>query len=166
MNKDLGKLISTDKRFARAANVLTSDKDLENIQPYIFTKETSFFLKEFIKSIKGENNRRAWTIFGPYGTGKSLLSLFFTKIFSGKHDNKWCDQVIKSLPDDTRKELKVLIESQKANYFVVPISGSQSSFGYEVIKSIYESAKSESWASDEFLNELKVSISLEILALN
>ena len=48
MAEELDKLVTTDKRFARAANLLTSDKDLENIQPYIFTNETSFFLQEFI----------------------------------------------------------------------------------------------------------------------
>ena len=48
MSKDLDNFIKTDKRFSRAANVLTSDKDIENIQPYIFTEETSYFFREFL----------------------------------------------------------------------------------------------------------------------
>ena len=158
MLENLNNIIKTDSRFARAANILTSDKELENIQPYIFTEETQNFLNDFTDSLQGNNNRRAWTLFGPYGTGKSLLSLFISKVFSGNFNNNWCNQVFESLDKDFRKEFVEKLEKNLGNYFVVPVTGSQNKFGIEIVKSIINESKKQSWASDEFIKELELNL--------
>ncbi len=87
-------LVRVNPRFARSVS-LTRDTDRKDaLDGYILTPNGRDTLRRMAESLAGETTTRAWTLTGPYGSGKSSLALLIAHALAGddgprKHARKF-----------------------------------------------------------------------------
>jgi hypothetical protein len=80
----LSQLINIRSRFLRSVS-LPRDCDLPDaLDGYILTPSGRDILGRLAAAIRGESPARAWSLTGPYGTGKSAFALFAAQVLGGK----------------------------------------------------------------------------------
>jgi hypothetical protein len=87
-------LVRVNPRFARSVS-LTRDTDRPDmLDGYILTPNGRDTLRRMAAALAGESTTRAWTLTGPYGSGKSALALLIAQALAGddavrKHARKF-----------------------------------------------------------------------------
>ncbi len=73
------------KRFLRSANVELDIPEADALDGYVVTPTGRSVLSKLADSLYGKSQTRAWTLTGPYGTGKSAFAIFAARLLqSGK----------------------------------------------------------------------------------
>ena len=72
----LAKKIATDPWFTRSINLTRDINSEDSIDAYIATSTTKTTLESISKGFENSKYPRAWTLIGPYGSGKSSFGLF------------------------------------------------------------------------------------------
>ncbi len=81
----LRKYINITGRFHRSANLARDWKDKSGLSEYIPTATAQEAAKKLIYGATASDDNHAWTITGPYGTGKTSFLLFITDLFCSQH---------------------------------------------------------------------------------
>src|SRR5438094_936609 len=71
-------------RFIRAANVELDHQNAHALDGYLLTSGGRRVLSRLIPSLTDAEAPRAWTLTGPYGTGKSSFAVFAAQLFAPK----------------------------------------------------------------------------------
>lgn len=79
--------VSPKGRFARSANV-ERDAGTRSVDSYLPTGRALDVVSRLARCIDGESGTRAFSITGPYGTGKSSLALFLDALFGPNDDRE------------------------------------------------------------------------------
>jgi hypothetical protein len=79
-----GKLISISPRFARSISLVRDAHRTEALEGYILTPTGRDVLHRLSNALRGDSPTRAWSITGPYGSGKSAFALFAAQLLSGE----------------------------------------------------------------------------------
>ena len=77
----LSDVLSVDSQFGRSINLERDFYSDLTIDGYVVTSTTVRSLSRVVEAIKSRGSNRAWTLTGPYGSGKSTFGLFVGKIF-------------------------------------------------------------------------------------
>ncbi len=72
----LDKLVVVSPRFARSVSLVRDAHRADALDGYILTPTGRAVLRRLTDALHGETTVRAWSITGPYGSGKSALALF------------------------------------------------------------------------------------------
>src|SRR4051812_40392378 len=76
---------STDiPRFVRSANVELDYKKPHALDGYMLTSGARRVLERIVPSLADTAGPRAWTVTGPYGTGKSSFAVFAVQLLGRK----------------------------------------------------------------------------------
>jgi hypothetical protein len=78
----LNELIKIDKNIARSVNLERDASNIDQIRRFQLTQMASKVLDRFIGALEG-NSERAWSLTGPFGTGKSSFCNFLFALCSG-----------------------------------------------------------------------------------
>ena len=70
----LAQIVDVSPRFARSVSLLKDWDREDSLEGYILTPRGRSVLGQLVESIAGESPTRAWTLTGPYGTGKSAFA--------------------------------------------------------------------------------------------
>ena len=73
-------------RFARSVNIVHDYADERSLDGYIVTPLARSILGRLASSLSHQRRSRAWSITGPYGTGKSACCLFMSSCLSPPAD--------------------------------------------------------------------------------
>jgi hypothetical protein len=86
MNDSLGldKLVVVSPRFARSVSLARDAYRIDALEGYILTPIGRDVLRRLASALRGESTTRAWSITGPYGTGKSAFALLAAQLLSGE----------------------------------------------------------------------------------
>ncbi len=79
----LDKLISVSPRFARSVSLVRDAARYDALDGYILTPNGREILRRLATSLRGESSTRAWSVTGPYGSGKSSFALLAAQLLSG-----------------------------------------------------------------------------------
>lgn len=78
----LNELIQIDKNIARSVNLERDASNIDQIRRFQLTQMARKVLDRFIGALEG-NSERAWSLTGPFGTGKSSFCNFLFALCSG-----------------------------------------------------------------------------------
>jgi hypothetical protein len=123
----LADLIHPVAAYARSTNIELARKDPSGVADYKFTSKSLRLLEEVIDSITGSRRDRAWSIIGPYGSGKSTFSLFLLQLLSGA-ESPWLERCLLQLQiSDPALERRVRAEltNPKNQYVPVVVNGAR-----------------------------------------
>jgi hypothetical protein len=79
----LDKLIIVSPRFARSVSLLRDVHRPASLDGYILTPTGRDLLRRLTDALRGESSTRAWSLTGPYGSGKSAFALFVAQLLGG-----------------------------------------------------------------------------------
>lgn len=79
----LNEMVGIAPRYTRSVNLERDFGDASAVAGYVLTPSGSDFLKRVQRVLTGQPAPRAWSITGPYGTGKSAFALFLVNLMSG-----------------------------------------------------------------------------------
>ena len=79
----LDSLVVVSGRFTRSVSLVRDAHRPEALDGYILTPKGRDVLHRLAAALRGESLTRAWSLTGPYGTGKSAFALFAAQLLSG-----------------------------------------------------------------------------------
>jgi hypothetical protein len=80
----LDKLIVVSPRFARSVSLVRDVHRHDAIDGYILTPTGRDVLRRMADALCGDSSTRAWSLTGPYGSGKSAFALFAAQLLTGE----------------------------------------------------------------------------------
>jgi hypothetical protein len=80
----LDKLVVVSPRFARSVSLVRDACRLDAIAGYILTPTGRDVLRRLADALRGDSTSRAWSLTGPYGSGKSAFALFTAQLLTGE----------------------------------------------------------------------------------
>ncbi len=134
--------VHVNTNYTRSINLERDADSVDVVNAYI---PTSKALKLFSRISEGFTNRqspRAWSLIGPYGSGKSSSTVFLSQLLSAPElaTTKAAFKNIKSAAPEVAKPFHK--EVAKSNgYLKVLITGSPEAMGKKIIQVLYESAE-------------------------
>ncbi len=134
--------IHVNTHYTRSINLERDADSLDVINAYI---PTSRALKLFARVSEGFNNKqvpRAWSLIGPYGSGKSSNSVFLSHLLSSP-DLETTNTALNSLKKADLKTAKSFRKeiADSHGYLKVLITGSPEAMGKKIVDGFLESAK-------------------------
>ena len=134
----LAKKIATDPWFSRSIN-LTRDIDSDDsITAYVATSTTQTTLESISKGFEKSKYPRAWTLIGPYGSGKSSFGLFLNALASSENKSLQTKALNKLSDFDQTLSQNVTNHFKKKKIFKVVLSGSYDLFEKHLIRGLSE----------------------------
>jgi hypothetical protein len=85
---NLSECISVAPRYSRAINL---ERDLHSevaVQGYVLTSTGLDCIARIADAVDRPSSGTAWTLTGPYGTGKSAFALYITRLLGNREDSK------------------------------------------------------------------------------
>lgn len=140
----LSDIIHIKSRFGRSVNL---ERDFYNhvlMDGYVLTTTARQSLKRLVEAFSDDFATRAWTLTGPYGSGKSTFALFVAKIFGNNpsEESDFSRILLKETDFDFWKALfadgNTLFDDSKSapKFFSILVSGSRESLAKAIIRGI------------------------------
>ncbi|MGA2705690.1 MAG: hypothetical protein ABSH35_31990 [Isosphaeraceae bacterium] len=82
----LDRLVTVSPRFARSISLVRDAHRPDALQGYILTPTGRDVLHRLSDALRGDTPTRAWSITGPYGSGKSAFALFTAQLLAGEEE--------------------------------------------------------------------------------
>ncbi|HEX8600718.1 MAG TPA: hypothetical protein VF952_19650 [Chloroflexia bacterium] len=80
--RTLGEMVTVRGHFYRSVQVARDWKDGRGLQEYLLTPTAHDLTAQILAGLQASDGARAWSITGPYGTGKSAFALFLTDLLA------------------------------------------------------------------------------------
>src|SRR4051812_12244920 len=80
----LDKLVVVSPRFARSVSLVRDAHRADALVGYILTPNGRDILRRLADALRGDTSTRAWSLTGPYGSGKSAFALLTAQLLSGE----------------------------------------------------------------------------------
>lgn len=97
-------LVTVAPRFTRAVSLDRDVRLASAVEGYVITTTAQSVLNRFARALREPAGHRAWTLTGPYGSGKSAFAVFVANLF-GEENNQ-----------GTRAARKLLAQESDALY--------------------------------------------------
>lgn len=160
----LANIVRPEERFARSTNIELDNRNPEGVPDYRFTSKSLRLLDDILDSSKGVRRDRAWSIIGPYGSGKSTFLLFLLQVFGGA-SSSWLQRCLVQLrlaSPDMEQKLNREILNNGARFIPITVQGSRAPLDLALCKALLNTATNNnqdtSWVSDSFLSSLNIAI--------
>lgn len=85
-SRTLDSFVSVSARFARSVSLARDAERADALEGYILTPTGREVLRRLAEGLSGHSLTRAWSITGPYGSGKSAFALFAAQLLAGEDD--------------------------------------------------------------------------------
>ena len=139
--------ISVNTHYTRSVNLKRDAGSESVVRSYIPTSRAINTLEVFSSSLKQDVAPRAWSLIGPYGSGKSSFASFLSSLLDKDKSAsfKTANEVLSKASKSTAIDFSALTEDN-LGYCVVLMTGSPESFGKRLISALHEKAI-EIWGS-------------------
>jgi hypothetical protein len=100
-------LVSVAPRYTRAINLERDAGSAAGVSGYVITTTANDFLGRFRQSLTVGATHRAWTLTGPYGSGKSAFALYLSQLLgpAASANGKLARSMLRQQMPDTYREL-------------------------------------------------------------
>ncbi len=130
MKKSLSDYVHVKGRFHRSVHLARDFADGQSHDGYILTPTASELALRMLEATRDAKAPRAWSITGPYGTGKSSFALFLTDLLSGNATRS-------STAGHFRRNQKIRIRP----FLCAPIMGQRGPIGKTILEGLHTAAK-------------------------
>lgn len=139
--------ITINSQYTRSINLERDHESGSTVASYIPTSRSKRLLKRIDESLNEEVQPRAWSLIGPYGSGKSSFSVFLSHLLSNPGSNSTKD-AFEVLAANKIDEYNALQEHtlDSTGYIKILISGSPESLSKRILMGLYQ-AVSTFWSS-------------------
>ena len=79
----LASLVEVERRFRRSVNLDRDAGSTDALGGYVVTPAVRRALSQITEGLDDEAGDRAWSLVGPYGSGKSAFAVFLADLLSG-----------------------------------------------------------------------------------
>ena len=135
----LNKIVDIDNWFSRSINLERDGSSLDAVTAYVPTSTTLKTLKSIVNGFTANKHHRAWTLIGPYGSGKSSFAIFLNALTQNK-DSKLFQHAQQKLSQlDPVLSKKFNDVALKGGALTVMITGSYGSLELELFTAIKSS---------------------------
>lgn len=119
-------IVSVEQSNIRSVNVAYDLVKPAMMEKYLLTPQVIQAVSRVLNGLQN-GGTRAWTLTGPYGSGKSYFSLFIATLLSGRSDERssLLDK-LHALDPALADQIKAMIASRQV-YMVIPITGYRAS---------------------------------------
>jgi hypothetical protein len=154
------KHITINGQYTRSINLERDHESGSTVASYIPTSRSKRLLKRINESLNEEVQPRAWSLIGPYGSGKSSFSVFLSHLLSNP-ENVSTKDAFKVLSDNKINEYDEFKKHtvDTSGYIKVLISGSPESLSKRILIGLHQSVstfwKSRKGRSPAILNKLE-----------
>lgn len=133
-SKIIAEIVSVKPRFGRSVNLERDFYNQISLDGYVLTLTSRQALDRILQALNNEQLERAFTLTGPYGSGKSTFALFAGRIFNFKNGNSSALSILKEKAPAT---FEVFENKETAPRFLpVLISGSRESLAPAILRGI------------------------------
>ncbi len=103
--------IEMNRRFLRSVNLHQDRKVKDGLTGYVITPSVRNALARLQNAFTEDITERAFTLTGPYGTGKSSFGLFLWHLLSDKNDSAW--KMLREADPELEKTFKAAVWRKK-----------------------------------------------------
>ena len=133
----LQNLINVKSHYTRSVNLERDAHSDAVISSYIPTSRALRTLDRVIDTFHTESAPRAWSLVGPYGSGKSSFSLFLTQLLGAATDSK--TKLARNVLRRSDKAITLRLNKVKNGYIRVLVTGSPEPLTKRLVLAIHES---------------------------
>lgn len=139
--------INVNTHYTRSVNLKRDAGSESVVSSYIPTSRALKTLEVFSNALKQGEAPRAWSLVGPYGSGKSSFASFLTSLLDKNNGapHKIAHKVLSKSSSTISKDFSELTK-ENLGYCVVLLTGSPESFSKRLISALYEKTQ-EVWSS-------------------
>ena len=87
-NVGLSDFIQVKARFGRSVNLERDFYSRVSLEGYVLTTTAKYAFERIVGAFEDKTASRAWTLTGPYGSGKSTFALFAAKVLDCNASNE------------------------------------------------------------------------------
>ncbi|MEK9878054.1 MAG: hypothetical protein VW684_15455, partial [Betaproteobacteria bacterium] len=131
--------LSVRRQLTRSVNIERDRESLEFTEFYVPTSRALRTIDQLIKVLEEGSRDRAWSLIGPYGSGKSSFALFLSRLLN---QDLSLSQPAVSLLKTASPELAAALISQEPRFLVVSVVGSPEPLGLKLIRALLTQAES------------------------
>jgi len=133
--------VQINTHYTRSINLERDADSLEVVKAYIPTSRALKLFSRFSEGFNEDLAPRAWSLIGPYGSGKSSASVFLSQLVSSA-DLATTNAAIKNLSESSPELAKSFQKeiSKNNGYLKVLITGSPEPMGKKIIQGVYEAS--------------------------
>ncbi|KUJ82966.1 hypothetical protein AWR36_010510 [Microbulbifer flavimaris] len=142
----LSEKIVVNTHYTRSINLERDADSLEVVKSYIPTSRALSLFRRISEGFSSEQAPRAWSIVGPYGSGKSSCQSFSAHLLSAPNEKptKAAQAILKSAAPELAKQFAKEIKGTNG-YLRVLVTGSPEPMAYKIIKALCAAAE-KFWA--------------------
>lgn len=144
--------IEVNQSYARSVNIEYDLFDENILGNYLLTAQVIQSISRIINGLQN-NNSKAWTLTGPYGSGKSYFSLFLTKLLSSEISGHQDALDLLFMADSIFKEQVENIIQDGKGFFPITINGYRASLEECVVSGIQKAIQNSK--NSHLINFLK-----------
>ena len=137
--------ISVNSHYTRSVNLERDQNSIKLINAYIPTSRARRTLERVVETFGDDTAPRAWSLVGPYGSGKSSFSVFLSQLMSAPNleTTKAAHKVLASVD---RKLVNQITKHTKDSegYLKVLITGSPEALAHRILEGLHNTAQ-ECW---------------------
>lgn len=135
----LSKMFHVNQRFTRSVHLAYDYSDDHALDGYIVTPLSLSILNRFVSCLNGERRNRAFSVTGPYGTGKSACCLFASQVVSPatSSSGEQARTLLRQSSMDSFKKVDGLLN--RKGLLPILVSGSRRSIGLAILDGLIES---------------------------
>lgn len=134
--------IEVNTHYTRSVNLERDASSKDVLEAYIPTSRALRALHRVAQGLCGEQGPRAWTLIGPYGSGKSSFSLFLAELFTSTDSvvRELALRKIESADAALADKLRPAVLSQSLMLPVL-VTGSPAPMSIQLLEAIYQSVE-------------------------
>lgn len=132
--------IGVNPRYSRSVNIERDAEDLEVLEAFVLTDRALEVVDRVSGALKARNRPKSWALIGPYGSGKSMISLYLSELLGA--DSAEHFRAAKKKLAERDKGLASKIDSirGKSGFLCVSVSGAPEPMRYRLVRSLYSAA--------------------------
>lgn len=134
--------ISINTHYTRSVNLERDASSLDIIQSYIPTSRALRTFSKVADTLHNQQAPRAWSLVGPYGSGKSSFSVFLSQLLG--HPEDIATKEALHVLNNSEKDLAVRFKAstrETGGYLNVLITGAPEPLGLRLVRGLSESAE-------------------------
>ncbi len=137
-HKLLGEVFSVEDRFRRSVNLTADYRRNRALYGYVVTPLVGGVLERIGAGLGQGALNRAWSITGPYGTGKSACAVFIGQVLGYPINDAARDLLRSGIPDVARGLFSSVPGLEEGGFLIVPVVGSRQPLARTLLRGLAE----------------------------
>ena len=130
--KTLAEIVNVKSRFGRSVNLERDFYRDISLDGYVLTTTSRQALEILLHARSNANAARAFSLTGPYGSGKSTFALFLAKVFGDEDRTSGGFQILKEGAPD----LCEILEEKSLHFFPILVSSAREPIALAILRGI------------------------------